>query len=46
MSDNEEADLLSSLPYKDADDWKLNFRLFHKLNRMWGTFTVDRFATP
>ena len=43
---NERADLLSRLPYKDADDWKINFALFHRLNRAWGTFTVDRFATP
>jgi hypothetical protein len=44
-AENGRADLLSRLPYKDADDWKVNFALFHRLNRAWGPFTVDRFAT-
>ena len=42
---NIQADLLSRLPYEDADDWKINFLLFRRLNSVWGPYTVDRFAT-
>jgi hypothetical protein len=29
----------------DSDDWKLNERVFMKLNQLWGPHTVDLFAT-
>jgi hypothetical protein len=42
---NIHADWLSRLPYKDADDWSVNVKLFYRLDQKWGPFTVDRFAT-
>ncbi len=37
--------LLSKNAYVDNDDWIVSFRIFNVLDRMWGSFTVDRFAT-
>ena len=42
-SQNTIADCLSKTV--DLDDWKLNPQLFSMLHKVWGPFTVDRFAS-
>ena len=37
------ADALSRMP--SCDDWWVSHELFNKLDRAWGPFTVDRFAS-
>jgi hypothetical protein len=31
--------------YSDCDDWGIHSNVFEELNALWGTHTVDRFAT-
>ena len=40
---NSQADYLSK--QFDSDDWSINSRVFLELNRKYGPFTMDRFAT-
>ena len=40
---NEKADYLSKIV--DYDDWSVGDEVFHALNRMWGPYSVDWFAS-
>ena len=40
--ENQQADYLSRL--QDRDNWRINPKVFLKLNAQWGPHTVDRFA--
>ena len=41
---NEKADYLSKIAV-DCDDWELAPECFRQLDELWGSFTVDCFAT-
>ena len=43
-SENWYADMLSKF-YCDSDDWSISVDLFNFINKKWGTFDVDLFAT-
>jgi hypothetical protein len=42
---NKRADALSRKAYTDCDDWQVSSGKFRYLDKLWGPFTIDRFAT-